>query len=77
MNWSLREKSALKDIDIAKLDFTSSYIKAVSEVYDAVSSIEFYKKEVVNTKKQYDLSFSNYNLYFTRYKSKLVSLSEF
>ncbi len=74
---SLREKSALKDIDIAKLDFTSSYIKAVSEVYDAVSSIDFYKKEVVNTKKQYDLSFSNYNLYFTRYKSGLVSLSDF
>jgi NodT family efflux transporter outer membrane factor (OMF) lipoprotein len=71
------QKSALKDVEIADLDFVSTYIKAVQEVYDAVSSIDYYRKEVINTKAQYDLASRSYDLYQVRYSSGLVSLKDF
>ena len=71
-----QQKSALKDIELADLDFVSAYINAVQEVYDEVSSIDYYRKEVANTKTQYELAAKNYNLYYVRYISGLVSLRD-
>lgn len=71
-----QQKSALKDIELADLDFVSAYINAVQEVYDEVSSIEYYRKEVINTKAQYELASRSYNLYYVRYMSGLVSLRD-
>ncbi len=74
---SLKQEQALKDVEIADLDFVSSYIKAVTEVYDAVSNLELYRKDVKSAKTEYELAVTNYNLYYVRYEAGLVSVSDF
>ncbi len=73
---SIERQSALKDYEIAQVDFVASYIKAVQEVYDYVSLIEYDDKILKNSTEQYKLASSNYDRYFERYRQGLSPLSD-
>ncbi len=73
---SIQHQSALKDYEIAQVDFVASYIKAVQEVYDYITLIEYDDKSLVNSKAQYELASANYDRYFERYRQGLSPLSD-
>lgn len=73
---SLERQSALKDHEIAQVDFVSSYVNAVKEVYDAVTLVSFDEKKLSNAKAQYALAAVNYDRIFARYRVGTSSLSE-
>ncbi len=73
---SLEREAALKDVDIAKLNFAHAYIQAVQEVYDEVRSITYYTEAVVMARDEVDLSRRNYNMYYERYSQGLEPLSD-
>ncbi len=73
---SIERNSALKDYEIAQVDFVSSYIKAVQEVYDYITLIEYDDKILLNSREQYKLASANYDRYFERYRQGLSPLSD-
>lgn len=73
---TLEKESALKDEDAAKLEFVSTYINAVKEIYDEISSIELYKLTEENAMMQFSLSERNYSRYYERYRLGLSPLSD-
>lgn len=74
---NIEKKSALKDIDIAELNFVSDYIKAVQEVYDLITDVKLYRQELITFKQSYELSVRNYERYKLRYEAGSVALSDF
>ena len=74
---SKEKESALKDVDIASLNFVSDYVNAVQEVYDKVSDVELYEKNLKTSLQSYELSVRNYSRYKVRYEAGLVSLTDF
>ena len=74
---NIEKKSALKDIDIAELDFVSDYIKAVQEVYDLITDVKLYRHELVTFRQSYELSVRNYERYKLRYEAGSVALTDF
>lgn len=73
---SLERQSSLKDQEIAQLDFVSTYINAVNEVYDAITLVSYNEKKMHNAQEQYALALSNYDRIFNRYRAGSSSLSE-
>lgn len=73
---SLQKDSALKDEEIAQLNFVSAYIAAVRDVYDAQSSVTYNEKALDNAQKQLELATENYRRYFERYRQGLSPLSD-
>ncbi len=73
---SLEKESALKDEEVAQLNFVSAYIAAVRDVYDAQNSCEYNEKSLDNAQRQLSLARQNYERYFERYRSGLSPLSD-
>jgi NodT family efflux transporter outer membrane factor (OMF) lipoprotein len=73
---SLEQESALRDEDLAKLDFVSTYINAVQEVFDGISDITLAKQGLDNAERQLRLARENYSRYFDRYSAGLEQLSD-
>jgi NodT family efflux transporter outer membrane factor (OMF) lipoprotein len=73
---SLEKESALKDEEIAQLNFVSAYIAAVRDVYDAQSGVDYNRKSLDNAQQQLVLARQNYERYFERYRSGLSPLSD-
>lgn len=74
---SIKEEQAWTDEEIAQVNFVASYISAVQEVYDEVSSIELYRQTLDNVELQADLAQRNYNRYYDRYREGLSELTDF
>lgn len=74
---SKQKKSALKDIDLANIAFVADYVKAVQEVYDDISDVDYYQKSLMTYKHAYELAVRNYERYKVRYESGLVALTDF
>ncbi len=72
-----KKERAYKDIDIASLNFVSSYIKAVQEVYDDITDVDLYQKSLMTYKHAYELAVRNYERYKVRYEEGLVELTDF
>lgn len=73
---SLERQSALKDYEMAQLEFVAAYISAVAEVYDALTLIELDQKTLISAKTQRDLAQDNYRRYFERYREGDSPLSD-
>lgn len=73
---SLKKDSALLDRDKAKLDFVDGYIKAVTEVADALNSMSYQEQLIKSARMEYTLTKSNYAGYEERYRYGSASLSD-
>ena len=74
---NIEKKRALKEIDVAELNFVSDYIKSVQEVYDLITDVKLYRQELITFKQSYELSVRNYERYKVRYEAGLVALTDF
>ncbi len=74
---SKQKDSKLKDIDLASINFVADYVKAVQEVYDDISDVDYYQKSLMTYKHAFELSVRNYERYKVRYESGLVALTDF
>lgn len=73
---SLRKDSSLVSRDKAKLDFVNGYIKAVTEVSDALNSMSYQEQLIRSARAEYRLTKSNYAGYEERYRYGSASLSD-
>ncbi len=73
---SIERESALNAYETAQVDFVAAYIKAVQEVYDAVTLITVASKSLDNSRAQLKLATTNYDRYLARYRQGLSPLSD-
>ncbi|MCR5085081.1 MAG: efflux transporter outer membrane subunit [Succinivibrionaceae bacterium] len=73
---SKKEESALKDYEIAQLAFVKTYISAVQDVYDCLTTVGLYERQTRLKKQELELARNNYSRYFERYSTGVTPIND-